>query len=306
VAARDIFQAASAQRADLGFELANTLGWIAKAREAQGDLAGALAAQRDKFDGLLRLPGAATDRRVQRLMANAVYEQGRMQLFQGDTAGALVAAQDALVRFEALSSLDPQNMYWRSETNLARLALAEVRLARDERATARSLLADAEADSARWMSDSATRVTWRLMQRGQALRLRLALADPWPTRREALAAYVAQVREAEAAGLLLDVDQRLLAAAIELGLSEALARAGDARAARDAAQTAAARVREASRAGHPAASTLLAQALWRLGEITEAQALARRVADSAYRHPDFADLQRRLASGEGAASFHDQ
>jgi hypothetical protein len=47
---------------------------------------------------------------------------------------------------------------------------------------------------------------------------------------------------------------------------------------------------------------LTAQALWRLGQHTEARALTARVVSSAYRHPDLADLQRRLASGEGAVS----
>ena len=146
----------------------------------------------------------------------------------------------------------------------------------------------------------------RLTQQGHALRLHLALGDPGPAQRASLEAYMSAVRQAETGGLLLDADQRLLVAAVQLGLGDTLARQGDHAAARKAWQAAAARVRESSRAGHPAASTLLARALWRLGERTEAQALAKRVADSAYRHPDFADLQRRLTSGEGAAGLHDQ
>ena len=304
--ARSTFESAPADHPDLGFHLANTLGWIAKTREAQGDLAGALQAQRDKLAALKRLPQAATDRQAQRLMANAVYEQGRVQLASGDTKAALEAAQDALRRFEALLELDPDNMDWRSQTNLARLALGEALLAQGARAQTRELLAAAEADNERMLVGAGPRTTWRLKQQGHALQLRLALADPWPGERSALEAYVAQIHQAEAGGLLPDADQRLLTTTVQLGLGDVLARQRDTIAARTAWQAAAARVRDASRAGDPAASTLLAQALWRLGENTEAQALAKRVADSAYRHPDFADLQRRLASGEGAASFHDQ
>ncbi|HEV8692003.1 MAG TPA: protein kinase, partial [Ideonella sp.] len=304
--ARSTFEAAPADQPDLGFHLANTLGWIAKSREAQGDLAGALQAQRDKLATLQRLPEASTDRQTQRLMANAVYEQGRLQLARGDTNAALDAEQDALHRFDALRALDPDNMEWRSQTNLVRLALGEAWLAQGARARTRELLTAAEADNERMLVGAGSRTTWRLKQQGHALRLRLALGDAWPGERQALEAYVAQIHQAETGGLLPDADQRLLSAAVQLGLGDAMGRQRDTAAARAAWQAAAARVREASHAGDPAATTLLAQALWRLGERTEAQALAKRVADSAYRHPDFADLQRRLTSGEGAVSFHDQ
>ncbi|HEX5686987.1 MAG TPA: protein kinase [Ideonella sp.] len=301
-AARDTFRAAVPQRADLVFDQANSQGWVAKAQEAQGELVAALAAQQAKLATLQALPHADTDRRAQRLMANAMHEQGRLHLALGHATQAAAAAQEALSRFEALLAVDPNNMDWQSQATLARLALAEAAWAHGDRTVAAQALRRAEADNVRLLANTQTRATWRLAQQGQALRLRLAFGERWPSQRAALDAYLAQVRQAEAHGLLLDTDLSLLAAATEVAWGDVLLAENGAAAARTPWQSAVDRLRAAADSGHAPAATLLAQALWRLGKHTEAHALAARVASSAYRHPDLADLQRRLASGEGAAS----
>lgn len=307
--ARAALTAALPERGDVAFELANTLGWIAKAREAQGDLPGALAAQAEKLAVLQARPKVDQDRQAQRLMANAMHERGRLQLASGRPAAALASAREALMRFESLLALDPQNMDWRAQANLARLALAEAWLAQagpSARQSAREALRQAEDDASGLSATGGGRNAWRLRQQGAALRLRLVLAEPWPHARDALQAYLTRVRQEEAGGAMLDADQAGLAAAAELGLGDILAREGAPDAARDAWQAAAQRLREPAAAGHPAAGVALAQALLRLGKDDEARALHQRVLATAYRHPDLADLQRRLASGEGAAGSINQ
>jgi serine/threonine protein kinase len=305
--ARDTFAAAPADRTDLRFEEANALGWIAKSREAQGDLAGALAAQRDKLGVLSRLPAASTDRHAQRLMAHALYEQGRLHLMMGQIAPALAAAQEAMAGFESLLAIDPKNADWQIQANLARLSLAEARWAQGDRAAAREALQEAEDEGARLASPGGSaRATWRLALQGAALRLRLAISDQWPGAGSALQAYLDEIRHAEAGGLVADAAQSRLAAAVQLGLGDLRHREGAREAARAAWQAAAARVRQAANQGDLAARVLLAQALWRLGDSTEARALAQRVTASAYRHPDLADLQERLGSGEGAPNHKHQ
>ncbi|HJV71282.1 serine/threonine protein kinase [Ideonella sp.] len=304
--ARATFAAAPSTRSDLRFEEANALGWIAKAREAQGDLAGALAAQRDKLVVLNQLPAAASDRRAQRLMANATYEQGQLRLMMGQAPAALAAASEALAGFEALMAVDPNNADWQIQANLARLGVAEAWWTQGNLAAAREALQRAEAENARLLATGAARATWRLSLQGAAFRLRLALGDLGPGARPALQAYLDDVRQAGAGGVAVDALQSRLAAAAQVGLGDLLARDGSSGLARDAWRAAAARLREAAGQGDPAATTLLAQALSRLGENAEARALAQRVAASAYRHPDFADLQERLASGGGAAGHQPQ
>jgi serine/threonine-protein kinase len=302
--ARDTFRAALGERANLRFELANSLGWIAKAREAQGDLQGALASQREKLATLIEVPGAADDRHVQRLVANAAYEQGRLLLALGDLEGAETAGRDALGRFETLLAVDPRNMDWLTQATLARLALAHVWLANGHREMARQALQRAESDSRGLLAASSTGTARRLTQQGAVIRLRLALGDPWPEALAVLRAYLAEVKQADSGPLVLDAEPSLLAAYAAVGLGDLLAHRGEAEAAQTSWRDAAERLREPARQGDAAAATSLAGALWRLGQVSEAREFAARVSRSAYRHPDFADLQERLASGGGAASHH--
>lgn len=301
VAARDTLRSAAVQRPDLVFDQANSEGWVGKAHEAQGELVSALTAQQAKLASLQAQPDVDTDRRIQRLMANAMHEQGRLHLALGHATQAAVAARASLDRFEALIAVDPDNMDWQSQATLARLALAEAAWAHGDRVVATQALKRAEADNARMLESPQVRTSWRLAQQGQALRLRLAFGEPWPGQRAALDAYMALVRQAEAQGLLLDTDLSLLAATAELAWGDALLNENGSAAARAPWQSAVDRLRAAADSGNAAATTLLAQAMSRLGKDTEARALAARVANSAYRHPDLADLQRRLASGGGAA-----
>ncbi len=302
--ARDVFQAALAERPGLRFELANELGWIGKAREAQGDLDGALAAQREKAAVLAQMPHVDEDRHLQRLVANAAYEQGRLLLALGMTTPAAEAAQDALRRFEALLAVDPQNMDWLAQCNLARLSLAEAQLAQGQRPLARQAVARAEADVGRLLAGNGG-ATRRLMQLGALLRMKARLGDPWPRQRADLEAYLSDVR---AAGRAVGpgAEASLLVADARVRLGDLLAAGGDADAARAAWAEAVRDLREPARRGDAATTSLLIQALSRLGQAQEANELAARLARTPYRHPDPAGLPERSARGGGAAGPHSQ
>ena len=300
--ARDVFAAKGTEQP---LDWANTVGWVAKAREAQGDLAGALAAQTDKLAGLARLPQARTDRGVQRLMANAVHEQSRLELALGDAAAARQAAEDALARFDALLAVDGLNMDWQAQAALARLTLGETLLAQGSRSAALEAWRRAESEIDRLLANGTAGTARRLLLQGGLIRLRLALAEPWPHEREALQTYLDEVRQIEARTQALGADQVLLVARAEVALGDLLVTT-DRTDAEARWRSAAGRLREAANHGDTAAMLWLAQALWRLGKDTDARTLERRLVQSGYRHPDLADLQARLSSGEGAASHHRQ
>jgi serine/threonine-protein kinase len=297
---RDAWAGIASARPELGFELANTWGWIAKAREALGEFDGAVDAQLTKIGVLRKMPNADKNRHVQRLLANAAGELARLQLALGRYALAAQAAQDAVSQFEALVALDSANAEWLAQMTLARASLAEIQLALGERSAARASLARAAADTARLLSTDSTRSKWNIALHGSLLLHSLALSDPQPSQRADLDAFLATVKRAESGGKALDTEQSRIASAVELALGDLLARGAQLAAARTHWQAAAERLQAPAAGGELPAMTLLAQARLRLGAAADARALAARIEASTYRHPAYADLRRRLAPAAGA------
>jgi len=282
-------------------ELANTLGWIAKAREALGQFDGALDAQRDKIDVLLKLPDADTNRRVQRLVAIANGEMGRLQLALGRSAAAALSAQHSLTQLEALVASDATNTEWLAQMTLARLIFAETLLARGERSVARSHLDRARIDVGRLRSTDGTRSKWNIALHGSLLLHALTLPDSAAALRSELQAYVESIASVESAGKALDAEQVRIASAAQLALGDLLARDAQSAAANAHWHAAAERLQHSATAGSLAAMTLLAQAHLRLGANQDARVLAARIEASSYRHPSYADLRRQLDAAAGAA-----
>ena len=71
--ARETWQRIVALQPAHAFDLATTVGWIAKAHEALGAFEQAAAAQQEKRRALQLVPNAATSKRVQRLQQNITY-----------------------------------------------------------------------------------------------------------------------------------------------------------------------------------------------------------------------------------------
>lgn len=306
LATADTFRAAAKANPSMVYDFASSLGWLAKSREALGDLPGALADQREKQSILLGMQHTDTDRHIQRLLANAAYEQGRLLLSMGQLDAAESALQQAITQFDALVTVDKSHMDWLAQANLARLALAETWLAQGKKAPARNAVARVETDDSRLFAAGSDGAARQLTQKGALLRMKFRLADTWPAEAAVLDAYLAEVRQAAPGTQTLGTDQRLLVSATEIHAGDLRAQQSEHDNARALWKSAAARLQTASQAGDPAAATLVAQALWRLGEVANARALETRVRTTAYRHPDFADLQERLARTGGEVSHLNQ
>ena len=301
---RDAWAGIVAVQPDLGIELANTWGWIAKAREALGDFDAAIAAQRAKIDVLRKLPDAAQNRHGQLLAANASYEVGQLELALGQYSRAAQSAQDATTQCAALVATDVANTEWLAHLTFARVSLAEIQLANLDRTAADANLALAAVDAARMLAADGTRNKWNIALAGNLLLRRLAAAGPLEPQRPELESYLSSVKSAEFDSKPLDAEQTRIASAVELELGDLLARSAQSSAARAHWQAAADRVSAPAAGNDVRAMTLFAQAKLRLGSIDEARALAKRIEASPYRHPAYADLRQRLTTAAGAVPAH--
>ena len=301
---RDAWVSIVGARSEHGWDLANTWGWIAKVREAMGEFDAAIIAQQVKIDLLRKLPGVDKNRRAQQLLANAGYEIGRLQLMLGRYALAAQAAQDALDQTAALVELDGSNTEWLAHMIFARLSLAEVELAQGRPDAAGDNLGRAAGDTAKLLSTDSTRNKWNIALSGSLLLRRMAMAEaPAPSRQD-LDAFMSAVQASVSAGKSLDAEQTRIASAVELALGDRLARDAQPDAARSHWRAAAERLRVPAAGGELSALTWLAQARLRLGEVEDARALARRIEDSPYRHPAYADLRQRLTVAASATQAH--
>jgi serine/threonine-protein kinase len=300
VETRDVFMRLIGERVELHFDLANTWGWISKAREALGDFSGAIDALRTKVEALHKVPNAERNRNVQRLLANADYDVSRLQFMLGQYREAARSARGALDGFEALSSLDSSNTDWLGQATSARTNLAEIQIALGARGAAQLNLDRAWTDTARLRAIDATQGKWNITLPGILLLQRMGLASDPGSLREEFETYLASVQDAEKNGKTLDAEQLRVVAAAELRLGDLLARPKGAIHWQAAAQ----RVQQAATRRELPALTLLAHAKLRLGDVQEARSLAERIEASPYRPPIYADLRQRLAHAGGAAPVH--
>jgi tetratricopeptide (TPR) repeat protein len=286
-------------------ELANTWGWIAKARAARGEFEAAILAQKTKIDLLYQAQGYGQNREYQRLVANANYEVSQLELAVGRPATAAMAARDALALFQALAAVDNSNIHVRAQTVLARLGLAEAELAMGRRAAAGDAFEQARIEAPRVVSADVMDGNWQIALRGRLLSLAWSLqtsARPEPS--TDLEAFVEMVQALEHGGKSLDPDQVRALVVAQIALGDGLLRSGASGAAQRYWRSAAERLQTLSAGGDPATLTWLAHAQLRLGARHEARSLADRIAASTYRHPAYVDLSQRLEPPRGAAMVH--
>ncbi|HJV63181.1 MAG TPA: protein kinase [Albitalea sp.] len=302
VEARTALLALVGARPELHFDLAVAHGWIAKAREALGDFEAALAAQQTKAEALRKVPDAARNREVQRMLADGDYEQGRLQLALGRGASALAPARAAVEQLQALLAVDPSNLYWLEQACFARQSLAEIEFALGDVDSARTDLERSAAEMERLVATDAMQTKWHINLRGRILSLlgalQLAQGRLLPT--GPLQAYLERVKQLEHEGKRLNAVQTGIVAGAEMVLGDALSRAGrqDEALARwsDARQ----RSQALAEGDYMPGITLLARAEARLGHTGSARALAERVRASKYRHPDYVALVQELSHDAGA------
>jgi len=281
-AARAVWQDLVPQDPGLHLELANTLGWIANAEEDRGDYAASLAAEQAKLQALAQQPDALQNRDVQLQQAHGQHQIGRLQLLLGQPRDASASARRAVSQFEAVAATDKSNLNWLTQLCTARLGLAEMLDPVGDQAELSPLLALLEADIARLRSTSQLAIPL-------ALQGRLGLLQgPPAAQAEALRRFLAEAQALGAGGTKFNAEQQRIVAKAQLRLGDLSPEPAAARRAWQAARDG---------LGQPAslpAQTLLAQAQLRLGAIEEARTLADKVEASAFRHPDYADLRRRL------------
>ena len=287
-----VWQRLVKQRPDLYLELANALGWQALAEMSLGRYKGAIEAELAKVDALDQVPGAATSREVQVLKANAAHNISRSYLYLAQSAAALQWAAQAVGQFETLVALDGANTDWLYQLAIARIAQLEMLASANPSDADRSHLRAVRADLSQLLRADADKLDWNC-----ALRGRLVWLEAKHGRAAApLQAYVTEMQGLAAGGKTLSVDQARVVAKAELLLGDMLVAANEPSLARTQWQAAAARLKASAEVGEHPSMTLLAQALFVLGATEESHALAERLKASAYRHPDYNELQRLLTS----------
>ena len=282
-------------------ELANCLGWIAKAHEALGDLPRALETHKEKMRALEAVPDAATNQLVNRHRRVIYNELARLELALGQTAVARAWAVQGLESSQALVSVDPENKSWQEQMHVAQTIFAEAQLAAGDRDAARATSQAASAGAARLLAADPKVASWQVNLRGRVLWLAAQVCRD-EERSELIAAmrdYLAKVQQFATADRALTRNRDLTVAQVEEKLGALLAQQGRADEAAPHWRAVVARLQDYDQAGDWPALTLRATAHARLGEIAEARALAQRVEASPYRHPAYADLIQQLAGGAG-------
>ncbi|HEY9022695.1 MAG TPA: hypothetical protein VIP05_00255, partial [Burkholderiaceae bacterium] len=300
-AARDVQRALEPAHPDQRIELARTYGWISDTQVARADLGAALQAQRDKLAVLERVPQGDDDRQVQEQRAIVLSAIGGLERMVGDLGSARASLGDARRRYEALVALDPSNMLWLINLCAVRLQQAELLAELGERQPAAELLRAADADLRRSQGDAKDESARHLAIATHAELVRARLVDG-PARAsaiEGMQAFLERVRRFELAGHPRDNEQRPLTAALEQQLAALQAEAGHPDEARRL-WSQVVREAQANAAGAPLSLQVsLAQALHGLDRREEAEAVVRRLLQTACRLPDLMRLVDVLARERG-------
>lgn len=293
-AAAEGLQAVARAHPALSDGLPVTLGWLARAREAAGDLPGAVAAREASLQVLAQPAPGVPDSVNEYDRALALVELAALRLSLGDAEAAQRSADASIGLLQALARRDAANLDWAGQLGLAHLQRAEAlaALARPDEAAA-DVARAGEVLAPLWGTDPDKRY-WHVKVRGLWLVARAMLAPPDPGLRAELDAWLAATARSEAARGPLDGEQQRLVAHVLLLRGDAAQAAGEADpAARDWRQ-AAAQLAARAAGGDLMAQALLAHAHWRLGDAQAAARAADKLATTPYRHPLHADLLRRL------------
>lgn len=300
-AANELLSRLSGKRPELMYQLAHNYGWIAKAREALGDYDAAIASQRIKIELFHKVPAAEKNKQVEYGLQNGALELALLELAKGDVKTAEQYARDAVQRADALVASDPENRFWQVHLYFADSVLGEAEAALGNWGEVSRYVQRAldGADKLTAIDASIANVQVKLKGRALKLAAQLALAEKREERGGELEAYLAKIKEFTAQGKVLDIEQNVIVAQVELMLGDLLAAE---RKQEDAAthwRAAAERARQYADQGNLPALTLLAHTRLRLGLVDQARELAKRIESTSYRHPAYADLVNELAQGTG-------
>jgi serine/threonine-protein kinase len=281
----------------------NIIGWSVIAYAALGRDAEAIRADNDKIAAALAAPNADNNRDVQFLVANAHHEIAAWQRNLGHSEEALASVRRALAELQVLNAGDPTNTENISEIVGSQSVLAGLLADTGDREAARTQMREASTRLTALMAHPMPKRVWRLWYSARLADLRGRLADRDDEREAAtaaLASIMADVRLYESQGGVVPQLDTIAIASAGVTQGDLLATAGRTVQAREAWQSAAARVRPIAERFNPAAMTQLGLLDIRLGNIQDARAWTDKVLGTTYRHPAFADLQQRLGPTQQA------
>jgi tetratricopeptide (TPR) repeat protein len=279
-------------------DFANTVGWIAKTREAKGDFDGAIAAQQEKIRILELVPNAATNQLVKRHLRVVNNDLAGLALALGRVDEARQFSLTGVQTAKALVAVDAANTSWLEQLVISQIILAETQLASNDRAGARENVQAALAGATKLLARDSQVAVWQVNLRGLVL-IRLAVLAGDDERRgliDQLKEYLVKVREYTTGDRGVTQVRDLIVARAEARLALLLAAENRADEATARWQAVAARVQPYAAAGDLPALTLLAHAQFRLGAIAEARALCQQIESTPYRHPAYADLVQLVAN----------
>lgn len=242
-------------------------------------------------------PSIAGDVWKRRMRANVQRGLAQSALGLGQWARADRAASQAVHEFVLSGGDDAKNPMLAEEAIKDRLDLVRIQWQRGDASAEHAGLAEIEAAAARLPPVDPDRAEWHVRGRGNLLWLRAQLRPLTPALLTELQAYVAALPYFERAGRMLTGSARYAAVDVALALGDALALTGQPV---PHWQQATERTRAAAQAGVQAAINRRALAQVRLGltgvagATAEARASADRLQATDWRHPDLADLRRRL------------
>ncbi len=291
-----VWQHLSPQRPDLQTELATTLGWLAEAEERQGRFDASIASHQAKLVALQVAGGKETgDRTRQEQHAATETVLGRLHLNAGRIDAAMALTQRARDTYVELSALDRENLEILARLARARQQLAETLLAYGARDRARAELGFLQLELNRLLQADTRLPELHLTLRGRLLVALLETSGAHAERvkqQDALSEFLADVA-AKTKPREHDADTRRVLANVALALGDALT-ASNAIVAPTHWQAALDSLAQFQDASDPRVICLRAHVLARLGRTQEARALAEDLEASAYRHPLYAELQRRV------------
>lgn len=293
-AARTILSEGATQQPKFQAVLGTTLGWLAEAQSRLGLYDASIASHREKLKALdTTRAGNGPDKKHEQRIATTAVAMGRLHLNAGRADEAVAAGSQARTSLAALSSMDPDNLDALERLAFARQFLVEALFAQSKLEAAQVELTQVGDELGKLLQADARKPAWSQKLKGQWLTYRLVLATA-PDRSAHQQALADFLRTQKTTGSKPAPDMMEMLATAHIAYGDSL---------KPEDPKAAEHWRAALDLLPPATGSTdwrvicwRAHALARLGHTQEALALADNLEASAFRHPIYTDLRRRLSS----------
>ena len=249
------------------------------------------------------LPGGDKNRTAQRGILNSLSVISQYELALGRVDAAERSARAAQRIADALVVEDPNNLFWRGDSCMGHLKLAEIELLQGRPADARRELTRATSCGREYDTAGSWSLRYSVLFgcRSLSLALLLATVDEAPQLADKLKIFLEEASKKIAADTpdreKLSVE--IASAALTLGDVQASLKNGDA--AFLAWRSAEMQLSPFAQTKDGAFLTPLARAKLLLGDLEGAQALVNEIQQSSFRHPAYAELLKQLQAARGSS-----